>query len=207
MGLPFIINNLLNNIFVTFIIIIILKAIHQQPHSPESKKHPLSLPSYKVNFTNIPLLSTQLQRSKEVKNARPMAAWAMLMVAMLVTAVGSDAADTNGVYQPCADTKIQRSDGFTFGIAFSSKESFYYNQSHQLSPCDRRLSLASLTSQLALFRPKVDEISLLTINTTANFFPVRFTSTPFLLDLLLSICWVLVFQLMGTKIPAIQKCW
>ncbi|GLT60894.1 hypothetical protein SLA2020_336360 [Shorea laevis] len=105
-----------------------------------------------------------------------MAAWAMLMVAMLVTAVGSDAADTNGVYQPCADTKIQRSDGFTFGIAFSSKESFYYNQSHQLSPCDRRLSLASLTSQLALFRPKVDEISLLTINTTANFFPDSYVS-------------------------------
>ncbi|XP_062172413.1 uncharacterized protein LOC133877965 [Alnus glutinosa] len=100
-----------------------------------------------------------------------MAAWAMLMmVAMLLMAVGSDAGNTNGVYNPCADTKIQRSDGFSFGIAFSSKESFYYNQSHQLSPCDRRLSLASATSQLALFRPKVDEISLLSIN-TSSFFP------------------------------------
>ncbi|XP_059431212.1 uncharacterized protein LOC132164684 [Corylus avellana] len=99
-----------------------------------------------------------------------MAAWAMLMVAMLVMAVGLDAANTNGVYQPCADTKIQRSDGFTFGIAFSSKDNFYNNQSHQLSPCDRRLSLASLNSQLALFRPKVDEISLLSIN-TSSFFP------------------------------------
>lgn len=106
-----------------------------------------------------------------------MAACAMLMAAMLVMAVGSDAANTNGVYQPCADTKIQRSDGFTFGIAFSSKDNFYNNQSHQLSPCDRGLSLASLNSQLALFRPKVDEISLLSIN-TSSFFPVPFTSTP-----------------------------
>jgi hypothetical protein len=121
-----------------------------------------------------------------------------MMVAMLVMAVGSDAGNTNGVYSPCADTKIQRSDGFSFGIAFSSKESFYYNQSHQLSPCDRRLSLASVTSQLALFRPKVDEISLLSIN-TSSFYPVPFTSTPFLDDLLLYICWVLVIQLMGSK--------
>lgn len=92
---------------------------------------------------------------------------AMLMLTILMSRV--DAGNTNGVYQPCADTKIQRSDGFTFGIAFSSKDSFYYNQnqSHQLSPCDRRLSLASLNSQLALFRPKVDDISLLTINTSS----------------------------------------
>jgi hypothetical protein len=126
-----------------------------------------------------------------------MAAWAMLMAAMLVMVASSDAANTNGVYQPCADTKIQRSDGFTFGIAFSSKDSFYNNQSHQLSPCDRRLSLASLNSQLALFRPKVDEISLLSIN-TSSFFPVPFSSTPSFDDLLLLICWVLVILLMGT---------
>ncbi|KAF7805760.1 uncharacterized protein G2W53_037921 [Senna tora] len=93
----------------------------------------------------------------------------VLMLTLLV--VGLDAANTNRVYQPCADAKIQRSDGFTFGIAFSSKDSFFFNQSHQLSPCDRRLSLSSSSnSQLALFRPKVDEISLLTIN-TSNFFP------------------------------------
>jgi hypothetical protein len=106
--------------------------------------------------------------------------------------MGSDADNTNGVYNPCADTKIQRSDGFTFGITFSSKETFYYNQSHQLSPCDCCLSLASLNSQLALFRPKVDEISLLSIN-TSSFFPVPFTSTPSY------ICWVLVIELMGSK--------
>ena len=96
----------------------------------------------------------------------------MLMHTLTYLIVGLEAANTNHLYQPCGDTKIQRSDGFTFGIAFSSKDSFFYNQSHQLSPCDRRLSLASSSnSQLALFRPKVDEISLLTIN-TSNFFPV-----------------------------------
>ncbi|KAI4334164.1 hypothetical protein L6164_018888 [Bauhinia variegata] len=94
----------------------------------------------------------------------------LLMLAITLLTVDVEAANTNRVYQPCADAKIQRSDGFTFGIAFSSKASFFYNQSHQLSPCDRRLSLASSNSQLALFRPKVDEISLLTIN-TSNFYP------------------------------------
>nr|POF16998.1 hypothetical protein CFP56_68447 [Quercus suber] len=95
-----------------------------------------------------------------------MAVLAMLLLMMTTTL---DADNTNGLYQPCGDTKIQRSDGFTFGIAFSTKDSFYYNQnqSHQLSPCDRRLSLATLNSQLAVFRPKVDGISLLTINTSS----------------------------------------
>ncbi|XP_009608547.1 uncharacterized protein [Nicotiana tomentosiformis] len=80
--------------------------------------------------------------------------------------------DTNHVYPPCADAKVQRSDGFSFGIAFAPRNSFFINSSSsvQLSPCDRRLSLSSANSQLALFRPKVDEISLLTIN-TSNFFP------------------------------------
>ncbi|KAJ7981248.1 CSL zinc finger domain-containing protein [Quillaja saponaria] len=94
----------------------------------------------------------------------------VILILMTLLSVNVGAENTNRVYQPCSDTKIQRSDGFTFGIAFSSKESFFYNQSHQLSPCDRRLPLASSNSQLALFRPKVDEISLLTIN-TSNFFP------------------------------------
>ncbi|XP_031476491.1 uncharacterized protein LOC116248055 [Nymphaea colorata] len=75
-------------------------------------------------------------------------------------------ADTNSVFQPCADTLIQKSDGFTFGIAFSSYKSFLPDRT-QLSPCDRRLSLSSANAQLAVFRPKVDEISLLTINTSS----------------------------------------
>ncbi|KAH7541822.1 uncharacterized protein LOC107403942 [Ziziphus jujuba] len=97
----------------------------------------------------------------------------VLQSLMLVMAADFDAAatvNTNRVYQPCTDTKIQRLDGFTFGIAFSSKNSFFFDHSHQLSPCDVRLSLASLNSQFALFRPKVDELSLLTINTT-DFYP------------------------------------
>ncbi|KAG4994397.1 hypothetical protein JHK86_031224 [Glycine max] len=96
------------------------------------------------------------------------ALWLML----LLLSVAAAATNTNNVYQPCADARIQRSDGFTFGIAFSSRDSFFYNQNQslQLSPCDRRLSLSFSNSQLALFRPRVDEISLLTIN-TSSFFP------------------------------------
>ncbi|XP_057954012.1 uncharacterized protein LOC131148311 [Malania oleifera] len=91
------------------------------------------------------------------------------MVMMVIVAAGSS--DTNSVFQPCADAKVQKSDGFSFGIAFASRDSFFYNRSIQLSPCDSRLSLSSSNSQLSLFRPKVDEISLLTINTTTSFSP------------------------------------
>lgn len=93
------------------------------------------------------------------------------LMAMTMT-MNVDADDTNKVYMPCSDTKIQKSDGFSFGIAFADRAAFFFNQSQQLSPCDRRLGLSSANSQLALFRPKVDEISLLTINTT-TFNPVR----------------------------------
>ncbi|CAH8267364.1 unnamed protein product [Arabidopsis lyrata] len=87
-------------------------------------------------------------------------------------AIGGDGGggNTNNIYSPCSDTRIQRSDGFTFGIAFSSRPSFFLNQTVLLSPCDRRLSLAAMNSQFSLFRPKIDEISLLSINTSA-FFP------------------------------------
>ncbi|KAK8968291.1 hypothetical protein KSP40_PGU016488 [Platanthera guangdongensis] len=85
----------------------------------------------------------------------------------------TDARDENPVFEPCADSKIQRKDGFTFGIAFSDRDSFFFNGT-QLSPCDNRLSLANKGAQFSLFRPEVDEISLLTINTTTSFAP--FTS-------------------------------
>ncbi|WCJ33802.1 CSL zinc finger domain-containing protein [Euphorbia peplus] len=75
------------------------------------------------------------------------------------------AVDTNEVFSPCIDAKVQRHDGFTFGLAFSSKEAFFLDNV-QLSPCDSRLALPAKLSQLALFRPKVDEISLLTVNST-----------------------------------------
>lgn len=94
------------------------------------------------------------------------AATAMALVVALLAAT-VDAGDQNGVFAPCADAKIQRWDGFAFGIAFSSYESFFSN-GVKLSPCDSRLSLSSNGAQLAVFRPKVDEISLLTINTSNN---------------------------------------
>ncbi|CAJ1933385.1 unnamed protein product [Sphenostylis stenocarpa] len=75
-----------------------------------------------------------------------------------------DAADTNDVYSPCLDAKVQKGDGFTFGIAFSDKQILYPDNGPQLSPCDKRLELTNKGAQLAVFRPKVDEISLLTIN-------------------------------------------
>lgn len=87
-----------------------------------------------------------------------------LMVVVTMAAV-VDAWDSNPVFDPCSDARVQKLDGFTFGIAFSSKESFFFNQI-QLSPCDRRLSLSSTNAQLAVFRPKIDEISLLTINSS-----------------------------------------
>lgn len=84
-----------------------------------------------------------------------------------------ESSDNNHMYSPCGDTKVERSDGFTFAIAFASRSSFFLNNSQQLSPCDRRLSLSSSTSQIAVFRPKVDEISLLTIN-ASSFSPVTY---------------------------------
>ncbi|KAK9123693.1 hypothetical protein Sjap_013295 [Stephania japonica] len=87
--------------------------------------------------------------------------WALVILKMLSMIV--NALDTNPIYDPCSDTKIQKSDGFTFGLAFSSKESFFFNDT-QLSPCDQRLALSSSNAQLAVFRPMIDEISLLTIN-------------------------------------------
>lgn len=79
-------------------------------------------------------------------------------------------ADTNIIFSPCDDTKVKKWDGFTFGLAFSTKEAFFLDQT-QLSPCDSRLALATKNAKLAVFRPKVDEISLLTIDST-NFNPI-----------------------------------
>lgn len=94
----------------------------------------------------------------------------LILVSMKIVMDNVHAGDTNPVFDPCSDTRVQRWDGFTFGLVFSSKESFFFNDS-QLSPCDRRLSLSGNSAQLSVFRPKVDEISLLTI-TSSNFNPV-----------------------------------
>ncbi|KAK6942518.1 hypothetical protein RJ641_027895 [Dillenia turbinata] len=101
-----------------------------------------------------------------------MTAVAVLLVAAMMAVAW--AGDNNHVYNPCSDTTVERSDGFSFGIAFASRDSFFSNKT-QLSPCDSRLSLSSNNAQLSLFRPKVDEISLLTIN-TSSFFPVGSSS-------------------------------
>ncbi|PIN08679.1 hypothetical protein CDL12_18744 [Handroanthus impetiginosus] len=89
----------------------------------------------------------------------------ILAITMMMMMMGAYAGDNNNVFSPCLDAKVQRSDGFTFGLAFSSRNSFFFNQT-QLSPCDRRLPLAGNNAQLAVFRPKVDEVSLLTINSS-----------------------------------------
>jgi hypothetical protein len=89
----------------------------------------------------------------------------LLATAILVISVS--ASDHNGVYSPCADTTVARSDGFTFAIVFAARNSFFYNSTVQLSPCDSRLHLSNANSQIAVFRPKVDEISLLTVNSSS----------------------------------------
>ena len=126
------------------------------------------------------------------------ASWLLLLP--LLSAVAAAATNTNSVYHPCSDARIQRSDGFTFGIAFSSRDSFFYNQNQslQLSPCDRRLSLSSSNAQLALFPPRVDEISLLTIN-TSSFFPVSnsVTSLIFFFSALADWKWRCSFVFLG----------
>ncbi|KAH7661682.1 hypothetical protein IHE45_15G079800 [Dioscorea alata] len=91
----------------------------------------------------------------------------VVVVIMAALMVAVEAGDHNSVFQPCSDAKIQRWDGFTVGVAIAPRESFIFNGT-QLSPCDSRLRLSSNNgAYLAVFRPKVDEISLLTINTSS----------------------------------------
>ncbi|CAN6286590.1 unnamed protein product [Urochloa humidicola] len=85
--------------------------------------------------------------------------------AVLLLASVAAGADRNGVYDPCADTTVRRGDGFTFGVAFTGRDAFF-SGGVQLSPCDSRLGLAN-RAQVALFRPQVDEISLLTVNSSS----------------------------------------
>uniref|UniRef100_A0A6N2LAI2 Expp1 protein n=1 Tax=Salix viminalis TaxID=40686 RepID=A0A6N2LAI2_SALVM len=89
----------------------------------------------------------------------------MIVKVMVVMVTAINAADTNEVFDPCSDALVQKSDGFTFGLAFSDKDSFFSDQV-QPSPCDSRLALASKKAKLAVFRPLVDEISLLSVNSS-----------------------------------------
>ncbi|CAA3021749.1 uncharacterized protein LOC111367093 [Olea europaea var. sylvestris] len=107
------------------------------------------------------------------KTLNPAVPFLIILSTLLLS--GESRTDTNNVFSPCGDTKVQKKDGFTFGIAFASRSAFFFNNNNsvQLSPCDSRLSLSNGNSQVAVFRPKVDEISLLTIN-TSSFFPESF---------------------------------
>lgn len=96
----------------------------------------------------------------------------IMAAAMMIMMIPAYAGDTNPVFSPCTDTKVQKHDGFAFGLAFSSRNNFFFNDT-QLSPCDSRLSLSTNGAELAVFRPKVDEISLLTIN-SSTFNPVTY---------------------------------
>lgn len=89
------------------------------------------------------------------------------VMAATVMMIPAYAGDTNPVFDPCTDALVARFDGFTFGLAFAKRNDFFFNGT-QLSPCDSRLLLPAKGAELALFRPKVDEISLLTITTTSN---------------------------------------
>ncbi|CAA7016146.1 unnamed protein product [Microthlaspi erraticum] len=89
--------------------------------------------------------------------------------ATALTSSLTEAGDNNGVYSPCSDSTVAIGDGFTFGIAFASKETLLgNNRTVQYSPCDRRHLSLNGNSELAVFRPKVDEITLLTINTSSS---------------------------------------
>lgn len=90
----------------------------------------------------------------------------MCLVLLLVMLLSIGArADTNGVYSPCMDTTVLKNDGFTFGLAIGSNYSFFVDRT-QYSPCDSRLQGGLSSGHLALFRPKVDEITLLLLNYT-----------------------------------------
>ncbi|XP_013638397.1 PREDICTED: uncharacterized protein LOC106343668 [Brassica oleracea var. oleracea] len=101
-----------------------------------------------------------------------MARFLLLLCFLLAAALTSSltsAGDDNHVYSPCSDSTVAVGDGFTFGIAFAAKDSFLgTNRSVQYSPCDRRRLSLNGNSELAVFRPKVDEITLLTINTSSS---------------------------------------
>ncbi|KAF8109325.1 hypothetical protein N665_0098s0053 [Sinapis alba] len=84
---------------------------------------------------------------------------------MMMVNVLSEASHNNVLYSLCSDTQISKGDGFPVGVAISSKEAFFLDQV-QLSPCDSRLGLAAKMDQLVPYRPEVDEISLLSMNTS-----------------------------------------
>jgi hypothetical protein len=80
--------------------------------------------------------------------------------------------DKNVAFSPCDDTTVEKGDGFTFGLLIGSNASFFSqsrNYVQQLSPCNvvnSHSSSSLYSNRLSVFRPKVDEISLLVVNYT-----------------------------------------
>ncbi|XP_024367251.1 uncharacterized protein [Physcomitrium patens] len=90
--------------------------------------------------------------------------WMYFAMLLSILSVGARA-NTNKVYSPCMDATVHKNDGFTFGLAFASNKSFFYNKI-QLSPCDSRLAEKLREHKISLFRPQVDEVTLLLVNHT-----------------------------------------
>ncbi|XP_022151466.1 uncharacterized protein LOC111019395 [Momordica charantia] len=102
-----------------------------------------------------------------ISDLSPAAAVLLLLMAVAAAAAVVQASDDNRVFSPCTDTTVKKSDGFTLGLAFATEQKFVFNRTLKLSPCDSRLALTG-NSLIAVFRPRVDEISLLTVNTSAT---------------------------------------
>ncbi len=100
---------------------------------------------------------------------------AMVLVLLLLVissssrgAGGARAEDRNTAFSPCDDTTVLKGDGFTFGLLIGSNASFFLqnNRTTQVSPCSLHPEGNLFSTRLSVFRPKVDEISLLIVNYT-----------------------------------------
>ncbi|XP_062209042.1 protein IQ-DOMAIN 5-like [Phragmites australis] len=126
----------------------------------------LRLPSLSSTTSSRPRNLTRFRAMAATSSRRLSLAALVAMASAVLLASVAAGNDGNGVYDPCADASVQRGDGVTFGVAFAGHDAFF-SGGVQLSPCDSRLGLAN-RAQLALFRPKVDEISLLTVNASSS---------------------------------------
>ncbi|CAI0406798.1 unnamed protein product [Linum tenue] len=104
-------------------------------------------------------------KMRELERTRMAFTTTILAILLSTTNTANAADESNPVFDPCSDATVAKSDGFSFGLAFAANASFFAGEV-QFSPCDRRLALASKHAQLAVFRPQVDQLSLLTINST-----------------------------------------
>ncbi|KAF7831254.1 ATP-dependent Clp protease ATP-binding subunit [Senna tora] len=88
---------------------------------------------------------------------RTLATPLMIVMTAVVTV---NAGDANGAYSPCLDSRVDRSDGFSFGIPFASKDKFFYNNTVQFSPSDNTLYFTSSNPQISMLRSKLISSSL-----------------------------------------------